>query len=64
MSKKPGNWIPPDSLLARAVRQFRAEGFSKTRLARELKINRRTVARLCATSVSAGVSVEGAQRAQ
>lgn len=46
---KPPNWIPRDGLLARAVRLFRSEGHSKSHIARELRLNRRTVSRLCAS---------------
>jgi hypothetical protein len=45
---KPANWIPRDGLLARAVRLFRSEGHSQSFIARELRLNRRTVSRLCA----------------
>jgi hypothetical protein len=45
---KPANWIPRDGLLARAVRLFRKEGHSQSRIGRELRLNRRTVSRLCA----------------
>jgi hypothetical protein len=46
--RKPPNWIPRDGLLARAVRLFRGEGHSQSYIGRELRLNRRTVSRLCA----------------
>ena len=49
---KPANWIPRDGLLARAVRGFRHEGHSLSRIARELRMNRRTVSRLCTNEMS------------
>jgi hypothetical protein len=49
---KPANWIPRDELLARAVRPFRQEGHSLSRIARELRVNRRTVSRLCTNEMS------------
>jgi hypothetical protein len=48
---KPPNWIPRDGLLARAVRLFRKEGHSQSNIARELRLNRRTVSRLCAGEI-------------
>jgi hypothetical protein len=48
LSGKPPNWIPRNGLLARAVRLFRKEGHSQSEIARELRLNRRTVSRLCA----------------
>jgi hypothetical protein len=48
---KPPNWIPRDGLLARAVRLFRTEGHSQSNIARELRLNRRTVSRLCAGEI-------------
>ena len=49
---KPANWIPRDGLLARAVRLFRKEGHSQSRIGRELRLNRRTVSRLCAGEIN------------
>lgn len=46
---RPPNWIPRDGLLARAVRLFRGEGHCQSHIARELRLNRRTVSRLCAS---------------
>ena len=43
---KPANFIPRDGLLARCVRMLATEGYSQTRIARELRLNRRTVASL------------------
>jgi hypothetical protein len=43
---KPANFIPRDGLLARCVRMLAAEGHSQARIARELRLNRRTVTRL------------------
>jgi hypothetical protein len=45
-SPKPANFIPRDGLLARCVRMLAAEGHSQARIARELRLNRRTVTRL------------------
>lgn len=45
-SLKPANFIPRDGLLARCVRMLAAESHSQARIARELRLNRRTVARL------------------
>jgi DNA-binding transcriptional regulator LsrR (DeoR family) len=43
---KPPNFIPRDGLLARCVRMLVSEGFSQSRIARELRLNKRTVSRL------------------
>ena len=43
-NSKPVNFIPRDGLLARCVRMLRAEGYSQARIARELRLNKRTVA--------------------
>jgi hypothetical protein len=43
---KPANFIPRDGLLARCVKMLRAEGYSQARIARELRLNKRTVSRL------------------
>jgi hypothetical protein len=45
-SPKPANFIPRDGLLARCVRMLAAEGHSQARIARELRLNKRTVTRL------------------
>ena len=44
--RKPANFIPRDGLLARYVKELVAEGYSQARIGRELRLNRRTVARL------------------
>jgi hypothetical protein len=43
---KPANFIPRDGVLARCVRMLAAEGNSQARIARELRLNKRTVTRL------------------
>jgi len=60
---KPANWIPRDGLLARAVRRFREEGHSLSRIARELRLNRRTVSRLY-TNENPELPQKGSPRAQ
>lgn len=45
-SPKPANFIPRDGFLARCVRMLAAEGHSQARIARELRLNKRTVTRL------------------
>jgi len=45
-SPKPANFIPRAGLLARCVRMLAAEGHSQARIARELRLNRRTVTHL------------------
>ena len=46
MEKKQANWIPRDGLLAQAVQHFFERGHSQSEIAREFRLNRRTVSRL------------------
>jgi hypothetical protein len=46
MEKKPANWIPRDGLLAQAVQHSFEQGHSQSEIAREFRLNRRTVSRI------------------
>jgi DNA-binding NarL/FixJ family response regulator len=59
---KPANFIPRGGLLARCVKVLVAEGHSQAQIARELRLNRRTVARLFREKCDRSLAASRAQQ--